>query len=182
MTGAYDTLPQDKLLEVVANVIQPPEHTYCTRHYAVVQRAAQGHVRKSFKRHVRPKGRVHDRSICPCSLACCSLPVLEEPLLSSSRSCSRHIQASLQAALPAVASQGPWDCSGSGQSRDMSGCRAVRVSQWCPMAAPLGAHTWPVSRRPLLLTVALGLRDAGKGRPVQSTWGSLSRLREHVGV
>ncbi|KAM5260059.1 telomerase reverse transcriptase isoform 2-T2 [Hipposideros larvatus] len=52
VTGAYDTLPQDRLLEVVANVIQPPEHTYCTRHYAVVQRAAHGHVRKSFKRHV----------------------------------------------------------------------------------------------------------------------------------
>ncbi|XP_023095629.2 telomerase reverse transcriptase isoform X15 [Felis catus] len=52
VTGAYDALPQDKLVEVIANVIRPQENTYCVRHYAVVQRTAQGHVRKSFKRHV----------------------------------------------------------------------------------------------------------------------------------
>ncbi|XP_032965770.1 telomerase reverse transcriptase isoform X2 [Rhinolophus ferrumequinum] len=52
VTRAYDTLPQDRLLQLVANVIGPPEHTYCMRQYAVVQRSACGHVRKSFKRHV----------------------------------------------------------------------------------------------------------------------------------
>ncbi|XP_047704426.1 telomerase reverse transcriptase isoform X13 [Prionailurus viverrinus] len=52
VTGAYDALPQDKLVEVIANVIRPQENTYCVRQYAVVQRTAQGHVRKSFKRHV----------------------------------------------------------------------------------------------------------------------------------
>ncbi|XP_030188978.1 telomerase reverse transcriptase isoform X9 [Lynx canadensis] len=52
VTGAYDALPQDKLVEVIANVIRPQENTYCVRQYAVVQRTAQGRVRKSFKRHV----------------------------------------------------------------------------------------------------------------------------------
>lgn len=56
VTGAYDALPQDRLVEVIANVIRPQESTYCVRHYAVVQRTARGHVRKTFKRHVRPRG------------------------------------------------------------------------------------------------------------------------------
>ncbi|XP_027945813.1 telomerase reverse transcriptase isoform X3 [Eumetopias jubatus] len=51
VTGAYDALPQDRLVEVIANVIRPQENTYCVRQYAVVRRTAQGHVRKSFKRH-----------------------------------------------------------------------------------------------------------------------------------
>lgn len=54
MAGAYDALPQDRLAEVIANVIRPHENLYCVRQYAVVQRAARGHVRKSFKRHVSP--------------------------------------------------------------------------------------------------------------------------------
>ncbi|XP_021542783.1 telomerase reverse transcriptase isoform X2 [Neomonachus schauinslandi] len=52
VTGAYDALPQDRLVEVIANVIRPQENTYCVRQYAMVRRTAQGHVRKSFKRHV----------------------------------------------------------------------------------------------------------------------------------
>uniref|UniRef100_A0A8C9BAX5 Telomerase reverse transcriptase n=1 Tax=Phocoena sinus TaxID=42100 RepID=A0A8C9BAX5_PHOSS len=52
VAGAYDALPQDRLAEVIANVIRPHENLYCVRQYAVVQRAARGHVRKSFKRHV----------------------------------------------------------------------------------------------------------------------------------
>ncbi|XP_015980177.2 telomerase reverse transcriptase isoform X2 [Rousettus aegyptiacus] len=52
VTGAYDALPQDRLEEVVASVIRPREHTYCVRQYAVLQRTAHGHVRKSFKRQV----------------------------------------------------------------------------------------------------------------------------------
>ncbi|XP_047411970.1 telomerase reverse transcriptase [Sciurus carolinensis] len=52
VTGAYDTIPQDRLVEVIARIIRPPENTYCVRRYAVVQRATHGRVRKSFKRHV----------------------------------------------------------------------------------------------------------------------------------
>ena len=55
--GAYDALPQDKLAEVIANVLQPQENTYCVRHCAMV-RTARGRMRKSFKRHVRPTGPV----------------------------------------------------------------------------------------------------------------------------
>ncbi|KAF6127658.1 telomerase reverse transcriptase [Phyllostomus discolor] len=50
--GAYDALPQNRLVEVIANVIKPQEHTYCLRQYATVQRTTHGHIRKSFKRHV----------------------------------------------------------------------------------------------------------------------------------
>ncbi|XP_004698159.1 telomerase reverse transcriptase [Echinops telfairi] len=52
VTGAYDAIPHDKLVEVVANVIKPQEKVYCIRRYAVVQKTAQGYIRKSFKRHV----------------------------------------------------------------------------------------------------------------------------------
>ncbi|XP_008562267.1 PREDICTED: telomerase reverse transcriptase-like, partial [Galeopterus variegatus] len=52
VTGAYDTIPQDRLVEVIASIMQPPENTYCVRRYAVVQRTAHGHVRKLFRRHV----------------------------------------------------------------------------------------------------------------------------------
>uniref|UniRef100_A0A8C9UJN0 Telomerase reverse transcriptase n=1 Tax=Spermophilus dauricus TaxID=99837 RepID=A0A8C9UJN0_SPEDA len=52
VTGAYDTIPQDRLVEVIASIIRPPEKTYCVRRYAVVQRAAHGRVRKSFRTHV----------------------------------------------------------------------------------------------------------------------------------
>uniref|UniRef100_A0A8C5KPZ6 Telomerase reverse transcriptase n=1 Tax=Jaculus jaculus TaxID=51337 RepID=A0A8C5KPZ6_JACJA len=54
VTGAYDAIPQDKLMEVVASVIKPQENTYCVRQYAVVQRSAQGYICKSFRRQVRP--------------------------------------------------------------------------------------------------------------------------------
>ncbi|KAM6157019.1 telomerase reverse transcriptase [Erethizon dorsatum] len=52
VSGAYDALPQDKVAEVVANVLRPWENTYCVRRYTVVQRAARGHTRRSFRRHV----------------------------------------------------------------------------------------------------------------------------------
>lgn len=57
VTGAYDALPQDRLLEVVANVIRPHESTYCVRQCAVLRRTARGHVRKSFQTHVSPRRR-----------------------------------------------------------------------------------------------------------------------------
>lgn len=139
--GAYDTLPQDRLLEVVANVIQPPEHTYCTRHYAVVQRAAHGHVRKSFRRHVRPKGCVRDGSVRPCSLACAGgaavllilmLLFTSHSGLPSSRSClpALHRPPGLLTGL----GRGTW------VAAELSMCfSGVR------MAAPLGTHTWLVA-------------------------------------
>uniref|UniRef100_A0A2K5MMA9 Telomerase reverse transcriptase n=1 Tax=Cercocebus atys TaxID=9531 RepID=A0A2K5MMA9_CERAT len=49
--GAYDTIPQDRLMEVIASIIKP-QNTYCVRRYAVVRKAAHGHVRKTFKSHV----------------------------------------------------------------------------------------------------------------------------------
>ncbi|XP_012869282.1 PREDICTED: telomerase reverse transcriptase [Dipodomys ordii] len=52
VTGAYEALPHDRLAEVVARAIRPRENTYCIRHYAVVQRAVQGRVHRSFRRHV----------------------------------------------------------------------------------------------------------------------------------
>lgn len=55
MTGAYDAIPQDKLLEVVANTIRHSESMYCIRQYAVVRRDSQGQVHKSFRRQVRPE-------------------------------------------------------------------------------------------------------------------------------
>ncbi|GAB1298361.1 Telomerase reverse transcriptase [Apodemus speciosus] len=52
VTGAYDTISQDKLVEVVANMIRHSESMYCIRQYAVVQRDSQGQVHKSFRRQV----------------------------------------------------------------------------------------------------------------------------------
>ncbi|XP_050001755.1 telomerase reverse transcriptase isoform X1 [Alexandromys fortis] len=52
VTGAFDAIPQDKLMEVVANMIRHPENMYCVRQYAVVQRNRQGQVHKSFRREV----------------------------------------------------------------------------------------------------------------------------------
>lgn len=52
VVGAYDTIPQDRLTEVIASIIKP-QNTYCVRRYAVVRKAAHGHVRKTFKSHVR---------------------------------------------------------------------------------------------------------------------------------
>lgn len=54
VTGAYDAIPQGKLVEVVANMIRHSESTYCIRQYAVVRRDSQGQVHKSFRRQVRP--------------------------------------------------------------------------------------------------------------------------------
>lgn len=52
VTGAYDAIPQDKLVEVVANMIRCSENMYCIRQYAVVQKDSQGQVHKSFRRQV----------------------------------------------------------------------------------------------------------------------------------
>ncbi|XP_037655297.1 telomerase reverse transcriptase isoform X2 [Choloepus didactylus] len=52
VTGAYDTIPLSKLVEVVARVVRPRENVYCVRRFAVVQRGAHGDVRRAFRRHV----------------------------------------------------------------------------------------------------------------------------------
>uniref|UniRef100_A0A8I6AEW6 Telomerase reverse transcriptase n=1 Tax=Rattus norvegicus TaxID=10116 RepID=A0A8I6AEW6_RAT len=52
VTGAYDAIPQDKLVEIVANIIRRSESMYCIRQYAVVQKDSQGQVHKSFRRQV----------------------------------------------------------------------------------------------------------------------------------
>uniref|UniRef100_A0A7N4PUY7 Telomerase reverse transcriptase n=1 Tax=Sarcophilus harrisii TaxID=9305 RepID=A0A7N4PUY7_SARHA len=53
VTGAYDTIPHDKLVEVISSIIKPEEKKiYCIRRYAVVQKNAHGNIQKSFKRHV----------------------------------------------------------------------------------------------------------------------------------
>lgn len=54
MTGAYDAIPQDKLVEVVGNMIRHSKNTYCIRQYAVVRKGCQGQVYKSFRKQVRP--------------------------------------------------------------------------------------------------------------------------------
>lgn len=80
VTGAYDALPQDRLAEVVANVLRPHENTYCLRRYAVVRRTAQGHVRRSFKRHVRAMGRVlPDEGVSCGRVRAVGLPTLPQP-------------------------------------------------------------------------------------------------------
>ncbi|XP_074063548.1 telomerase reverse transcriptase isoform X2 [Macrotis lagotis] len=53
VTGAYDALPHDKLIEVISSIIKPEEKkVYCIRRYAVVWKNAYGNIQKSFKRHV----------------------------------------------------------------------------------------------------------------------------------
>ncbi|XP_055003451.1 telomerase reverse transcriptase [Sorex araneus] len=52
VTGAYDTLPQDKLVQVVARALGPRDGTYCERRYAVVQGGPHGRARRAFKTHV----------------------------------------------------------------------------------------------------------------------------------
>lgn len=52
VTGAYDTLPQDKLVQVVARAFGPRGSTYCERRYAVVQGSPHGHGHRAFKTHV----------------------------------------------------------------------------------------------------------------------------------
>ncbi|XP_055991062.1 telomerase reverse transcriptase [Sorex fumeus] len=52
VTGAYDTLPQDKVVQVVARALQPRDGTYCERRYAVVQGGPHGLARRAFKTNV----------------------------------------------------------------------------------------------------------------------------------
>lgn len=147
MTRAYDTLPHDRLLQLVANVIGPPEHTYCMRQYAVVQRSACGHVRKSFKRHVRPKGCVHDG--CPSLRPGPSVPRAHEA------HALVHVTFRLlfKPLLPALPSQGPWGCTRVWAEEGHGWPRAGRVFP----GRPRGRSPRSTPGR-CLLTVARGLR------------------------
>lgn len=175
MTGAYDTLPQDRLLQLVANVMGSPEHTYCMRQYAVVQRAACGRVRKAFKRHVRPAGASLagrlSLSLAPPHgperrFLCCRCSL-----------CSRHTQASLHAAPACSPVTGPLGLhTGLGRGGTRVATKPGVCFRGIPVAAPPGARLAggrtvgcvldgrcltgrPSSQWP----GASGLSDAGKG-------------------
>ncbi|XP_053874254.1 telomerase reverse transcriptase isoform X4 [Malaclemys terrapin pileata] len=53
VTGAYDTIPHDKLVEVVSQILDPEKRTvYCIRRYAVIKITMSGQIRKYYRRHV----------------------------------------------------------------------------------------------------------------------------------
>nr|XP_048695450.1 telomerase reverse transcriptase isoform X1 [Caretta caretta] len=53
VTGAYDTIPHDKLVEVVSQILDPEKRTvYCIRRYAVIKITMNGQIRKYYRRHV----------------------------------------------------------------------------------------------------------------------------------
>ncbi|XP_014450679.2 telomerase reverse transcriptase isoform X3 [Alligator mississippiensis] len=53
VSGAYDTIPHDKLVEVILQILNPEERTtYCIRRYAVIKMCTNGQVRKYYRRHV----------------------------------------------------------------------------------------------------------------------------------
>ncbi|XP_025019954.1 telomerase reverse transcriptase [Python bivittatus] len=53
VTGAYDTLPHDKLVEVILQALAPDKNTtYSIRRYAVIMRTRSGCIRRYYKRHV----------------------------------------------------------------------------------------------------------------------------------
>ncbi|XP_025933355.1 telomerase reverse transcriptase [Apteryx rowi] len=53
VSRAYDTIPHNKLVEVISQILKPEKRTvYCIRRYAVVKITASGKARKLYKRHV----------------------------------------------------------------------------------------------------------------------------------
>lgn len=53
MSRAFDSIPHDKLVEVISQVLKPEKKTvYCIRRYAVVMITGSGKTRKLYKRHV----------------------------------------------------------------------------------------------------------------------------------
>uniref|UniRef100_A0A8D2J9J2 Telomerase reverse transcriptase n=1 Tax=Varanus komodoensis TaxID=61221 RepID=A0A8D2J9J2_VARKO len=54
VTGAYDTIPHDKLVEVILQAIAPGKKTtYSIRRYAVIVRTRNGFMRRYYRRYVR---------------------------------------------------------------------------------------------------------------------------------
>uniref|UniRef100_A0A8B9FJ97 Telomerase reverse transcriptase n=1 Tax=Amazona collaria TaxID=241587 RepID=A0A8B9FJ97_9PSIT len=53
VSRAYDTIPHNKLVEVVSRILKPQKNTaYCIRRYAVVMITASGKARKYYRRNV----------------------------------------------------------------------------------------------------------------------------------
>ncbi|XP_015278276.1 PREDICTED: telomerase reverse transcriptase-like, partial [Gekko japonicus] len=53
VSGAYDTIPHRKVVEVIARILGPDNKTsYCIRRYAVIIRAKNGQIIKRYRRHV----------------------------------------------------------------------------------------------------------------------------------
>uniref|UniRef100_A0A4W3JXA5 Telomerase reverse transcriptase n=1 Tax=Callorhinchus milii TaxID=7868 RepID=A0A4W3JXA5_CALMI len=53
VTGAYDTIPHAKLVDVISRVLDPKvQENYCIRRYASIWSNSAGQIRKSFKRQV----------------------------------------------------------------------------------------------------------------------------------
>ncbi|XP_048448632.1 telomerase reverse transcriptase, partial [Rhincodon typus] len=53
VTGAYDTIPHAKLMEVVSGILNPSiQESYCIRHYTKVWVDSSGQIQKSFKNQV----------------------------------------------------------------------------------------------------------------------------------
>ncbi|XP_048364572.1 telomerase reverse transcriptase isoform X2 [Sphaerodactylus townsendi] len=50
---AYDTIPQNKLEEVISKILSPDGKTsYCIQRYAVITRTRNGQIKKYYRRHV----------------------------------------------------------------------------------------------------------------------------------
>ncbi|KAM9199838.1 telomerase reverse transcriptase isoform 2-T2 [Mergus octosetaceus] len=53
VSRAFDSIPHDKLVEVISQVLKPEKKTvYCIRRYAVVMITGSGKTRKLYRRHV----------------------------------------------------------------------------------------------------------------------------------
>ncbi|XP_030300906.1 telomerase reverse transcriptase [Calypte anna] len=53
VSRAYDTIPHNKLVEVISQILNPEKRTvYCIRRYAVIMITTSGKTRRFYKRHV----------------------------------------------------------------------------------------------------------------------------------
>ncbi|NXI12781.1 TERT transcriptase, partial [Irena cyanogastra] len=53
VSRAYDTIPHNKLVEVVSRVLKPEKRTvYCIRRYAVIMITPSGRAKRLYRRHV----------------------------------------------------------------------------------------------------------------------------------
>ncbi|KFQ17696.1 Telomerase reverse transcriptase, partial [Merops nubicus] len=53
VSRAYDTIPHNKLVEVISRILNPEKRTvYCIRRYAVIMTTTSGKARRFYRRHV----------------------------------------------------------------------------------------------------------------------------------
>ncbi|NXP16612.1 TERT transcriptase, partial [Scytalopus superciliaris] len=53
VSRAYDTIPHNKLVEVISRILKPEKRTvYCIRRYAVIMITTSGKARRFYRRHV----------------------------------------------------------------------------------------------------------------------------------